>query len=307
MAKKSAKNSARQTKLTRLILLLCLAVMLCAALYIALTDDGEPAVSQTAEPAAPPTEKLSVMVIDVGQGDSILVAFGAEDTMLIDAGEDTDAHAVKEELDERGITQIDVLIATHPHADHIGGMAEIIRSYDIGCIYMPDMQSGTKTYKNIMALIDEHGIELIVACAGESFALGSADCTIVSPGKDDNKDANNESVMLLVDYMDTEFLFTGDAEKWAEKRVLEAGYDIDADVLKLGHHGSRTSTSEAFFEAVSPDIAVISCGRDNDYGHPHPETMALLKKYGIEPLRTDLSGDVLFLSDGHTLKIVLGD
>lgn len=306
MTKKSPRNAARQTKLTRLILLLCFAVMLCAALYIALTDEGAPAASQTAGSAAPPAEELSVMVIDVGQGDSILVAFGAEDTMLIDAGEDADAHAVKEELDERGISEIDVLIATHPHADHIGGMAEIIRSYDIGCVYMPDMQSGTKTYRNIMALIDERGIELIVACAGESFALGNADCTIVSPGSGDDKDANNESVMLLVDYMDTEFLFTGDAERWAEKRVLEAGYDIDADVLKLGHHGSRTSTSEAFFQAVSPDIAVISCGKDNDYGHPHPETMALLKKFGIEPLRTDLSGDVLFLSDGHTLRIVLG-
>ena len=301
-----ANKRSEKRKLNRILLSLFLAVLLCAVCYAAIT--GTPADSKTpVSTEAAAENELSVMVIDVGQGDSILVTFGSSDTMLIDAGEADEVEAVKEELDERGIDQIDVLVATHPHADHIGGMAEIINNYEIGSVYMPDMQSDSKTYWNLRKTIDDHDIPLTVAYAGETFQLGPAVCTIVSPDKNDDKDANNESVMLMVDYLDTEFLFTGDAEKWAESKVLSTGYDIDADVLKVGHHGSYTSTSEAFLKAVSPDYAVISCGKGNDYGHPHQETLELLDEYGVDTLRTDLSGDVLFLSDGHTLKTVLGD
>lgn len=301
------RSSAGKRKPNRIIFVLSLAAVLCMALYAAFAANS----SAVAEPPIPTdaagANLLSVMMIDVGQGDSILVAFGAEDTMLIDAGEPDDTQAIKEELTERGITQIDVLVATHPHADHIGAMADIIQSYDIGSVYMPDMQSQSKTYQALKATIEKRGVPLTIAYAGESFDLGPAKCTIVSPEKSADKDANNESVVLLVDYLDTEFLFTGDAEKWAESEVLDAGYNVDADVLKVGHHGSHTSTSEAFLKAVSPDYAVISCGKNNDYGHPHKETLDLLNKYGINTLRTDISGDVLFLSDGHTLKTVLGD
>ncbi len=283
------------------------AAVLSAVLLAGIPGCAPMAFEPPATTDAPADALLSVMIIDVGQGDSSLVAFGSGDTMLIDAGEPDNASAVKEELDERGITQIDVLVATHPHADHIGGMAQIIDSYDIGSIYMPDMQSDSKTYRKLRDTIEERGITLTTAFAGETFDLGGAKCTIVSPDKDADKDANNESVMLMVDYLDTEFLFTGDAEKWAESEVLKAGYFIDADVLKVGHHGSHTSTSEAFLQAVSPVYAVISCGKDNSYGHPHEETIDLLDEYGIDTLRTDVSGDVLFLSDGHTLKTILGD
>ncbi len=291
----------RINKLKRTAAALSLAAVLCLTGCAPLAP--EPPVSSS--PAA--GNDLGVMVIDVGQGDSILVAFGSDDVMLIDAGEQKDAAAIKEELDERGISQIDVLVATHPHADHIGGMAEIIGSCEIGRVYMPDMRSDSKTYQKLMDTIEKHGIPITVAYAGETFHLGDASCTIVSPDKDADKDANNESVMLMVDYLDTEFLLTGDAEAWAESEVLSAGYGIDADVLKVGHHGSYTSTSEAFLKAVSPDFAVISCGKGNDYGHPHQETLDLLDKYDIDTLRTDVSGDVLFVTDGHTLKTVLGD
>lgn len=304
---KKNRSSAGKRKLNRIIMVLSLAVVLCIVLYAAVSANSsavsEPPVSTDAVSA----NQLSVMIIDVGQGDSVLVTFGSEDTMLIDAGEPDDTQAIKEELDERGITQIDVLVATHPHADHIGSMAEIINSYDIGSVYMPDMQSKSKTYRTLKDTIEKRGIPLTIAYAGEAFSLGLADCTIVSPEKSADKDANNESVMLLVDYLDTEFLFTGDAEKWAESKVLDAGYNIDADVLKVGHHGSNTSTSKAFLNAVSPDYAVISCGKNNDYGHPHKVTLDLLDEYGIDTLRTDVSGDVLFISDGYTLKTVLGD
>lgn len=300
------KNASR--RLNRILLVLSLAVTLCIALYVAVIN-GVPAGSEhpAPTPAAVLKEELHVMVIDADQGDSILVAFGADETMLIDAGEAKDAKAIKEELDERGISQIDILVATHPHADHIGGMAQIINDYEIGCIYLPDMQSDSKTYQNLRDTIDARKIPIVEAFAGVTFDLGEAACTIVSPAQDANKDANNESVMLFLDYLDTEFLFTGDAEEWAEDQVLGAGYNIDADVLKVAHHGSYTGTSETFLKAVSPDYAVISCGKDNKYGHPHDETLDLLGRYSIETLRTDISGDVLFKSDGNNIQIVLGD
>lgn len=300
------RNTAK--KLNRLVLVLSLVIVLCAVIYVAVINSA-PAGSDHPAPtfAAVSNSELHVIVIDVGQGDSTLITLGADDVMLIDAGEAKDAQAVKEELDERGITQIDVLVATHPHADHIGGMAEIIDDYEIGCIYMPDMQSNSKTYQNFMDTIDANQIPIIEAYAGESFALGGAACTIVSPAKDADKDANNESVMLLLDYLDSEFLFTGDAEEWAEDQVLSAGYNIDADVLKVAHHGSYTGTSEAFLKAVTPDYAIISCGKDNKYGHPHEETLELLNEYSIDTLRTDVSGDVLFVSDGYNIQTVIGD
>ena len=218
-------------------MVLCLCVALCLTLYAAVAANSSAVSEPPASTDAAGANQMSVMIIDVGQGDSVLITFGSEDTMLIDAGEPDDTQAIKEELDERGITQIDVLMATHPHADHIGGMAEIIESYEIGSVYMPDMQSESKTYRTLRDTIEKRGIPLTIAYAGETFVLGPADCTIVSPEKSADKDANNESVMLLVDYLDTEFLFTGDAEKWAESEVLNAGYTIDADVLKVGHHG----------------------------------------------------------------------
>jgi competence protein ComEC len=302
-----SKRKNETKKLKQIIFTLSLAVTFCIVLYVAVINNA-PAGSDHPVPsqAATTSGDLHVTVIDVGQGDSILVTFGTDETMLIDAGESKDAYAVKDELKERGITQIDVLVATHPHADHIGGIAEIIDGYEIGCVYMPDMQSDSKTYQNLRDAIEKHDVLLIEAYAGESFNLGDAACTIVSPAKDADKDANNESVMLLLDYLDSEFLFTGDAEEWAENEVMDAGYNIDADVLKVAHHGSSTGTSEAFLQAVTPDYAVISCGRDNKYGHPHEETLELLDEYDIDTLRTDISGDVVFISDGYKLQVSVG-
>ncbi len=303
-SKKTGKRTA--AKINRFVLALSFAAIVCFAVALAVINIPTAEPGRSAAVPAVSDGELCVTVIDVGQGDSILIAFGNEDVMLIDAGEDKDAQAVKETLDARDITQIDVLVATHPHADHIGGIAEIIGTYEIGCIYMPDMQSDSKTFKNLMDTIDTHHIIVNNAYAGEAFELGNADCVIVSPEASADKDANNESVMLMLDYLDTEFLFTGDAEAWAENEVLKAGYNIDADVLKAAHHGSSTGTSEAFLKAVSPDFAVISCGKDNDYGHPHKDTLDLLDEYGVDALRTDISGDVLFISDGHNLKTVVG-
>jgi competence protein ComEC len=276
-----------------------LVILVCAAaVCVILTelDEAQPAV-QTGGAT------LSVLVIDVGQADSILVTMSTGETMLIDAGESSSADAIFAELEQRGISQIDVLVATHPHADHIGGMADVIERCDIGMVYMPDMKSDSKIYRNLIAIINKRNIPIMEAYAGERFMLGAAQCEIVSPAADDDIDANNESVAIYLDYLDTECLFTGDMEEKAEEEALASGYMIDADILKVAHHGSSTGTSEAFLEAVSPDYAVISCGEGNSYGHPHEQTLDLLEAYGITPYRTDLSGDILFTSDGRTIQV----
>lgn len=280
-----------------------LSILICAAVvFIVITELNE---THTAVQTSGAT--LGVLVIDVGQADSILVTMSTGETMLIDAGESSSTDAIFEELNERSISQIDILVATHPHSDHIGGMADVIAHYDIGMVYMPDMKSDSKTYKNLIAIINEKNIPVTKAYAGESFSLGAAQCEIVSPGKDDDFGANNESVTVYLNYLDTECLFSGDMEKKAEKVMLDAGYMIDSDILKVSHHGSSTGTSEAFLDAVSPEYAVISCGKGNSYGHPHEQTLDLLADYGLTPYRTDLSGDILFTSDGHTIQVATGD
>lgn len=293
-------SKSRKNKRSVWILIITI-LFAAAALYIYyLNADDTPTGSA-------PNATLDVLVIDVGQADSILVTMSTGEAMLIDAGDSSSKEAIFEELDERNISKIDFLVATHPHADHIGGMQSVIERYDIGMIYMPDMTSESKTYKNLKQTIDDKDIPVTEAYAGEQFSLGAAQCTIVSPGKDDDIDANNESVVIFLDYMDTECLFTGDMEEKAEEEVLADGYMIDADILKVAHHGSSTGTSEDFLDAVSPDYAVISCGEGNTYGHPHEQTLDMLSKYGLDPYRTDISGDILFTSDGHTIQVVTGD
>lgn len=289
-----------QKKLRNIYVLFIVVLLAAAALYFYfLNTEDTPA--DTAQGAT-----LNVLVIDVGQADSILVTMSTGETMLIDAGEASSTDAIFEELDERDITHIDVLVATHPHADHIGGMRGIIERYDVGMVYMPNMTSKSKTYLNLMQIIDDKDITVTEAYADEHFSLGAAQCTIVSPGKDDDIDANNESVVIFLDYLDTECLFTGDMERRAEEEVLADGSMIDADILKVAHHGSSTGTSEDFLAAVSPEYAVISCGEGNTYGHPHVQTLDLLSKYDLTPHRTDISGDILFTSDGHTIQVTTG-
>lgn len=300
MRRSKSANFAKTAYLRTLSMVLV--IIVCAAIYFLLTS---PAPKEAAAPALA-SESLHVMVIDVGQGDSILLSFESGETMLIDAGTKQAAGAVLAALESSGIEQIDILIATHPHADHIGGLSDVIARYDIDLIYMPDMQGTSKTYQNLVSIIDEKGIEVTEAYAGLEFEFGAAVCTIVSPQKDADKDANNESVVVFLDYGDTDFLFTGDMETFAEDAVLEAGFDIDAHVLKVAHHGSRSSTSEAFLRAVSPEFAVISCGEGNKYGHPHSETLSILEYFGITTFRTDISGDILFIADGQQLQYRLG-
>lgn len=297
------KNESKRRRLLAALTIIAVTVLAVVCFLIIQHLKG----SQEAVSGGDTKHRMYVTVIDVGQGDSLLITLDSGEAMLIDAGEASDTGAVLDELDEYGVTDVDVLVATHPHADHIGGMRSVIDNYPVGQMLMPDKTSDSKTYQQMMDAVDTHNIPVIEAAAGYEFTLGNAFCTVVSPNAGADEDANNESVVIFLDYYDTEFLFAGDMEKQAEDAVLDAGYNIDADVLKVAHHGSSTSTTEAFLNAVTPDYAVISCGAGNSYGHPHQQTLDALNAIGARLYRTDLSGNVLFISDGETLTVRTGD
>ncbi len=297
---KRNQNTQSLNKFRKATFVLLLVIIICIALYVLLNTQNQ-SVYTPADGNG--SSRLEVAVLDVGQGDCILVVFDTGETMLIDASTKSSAETILNKLDSRGIKEIDILVATHPHADHIGGMEDVVRNYDIGCVYMPDMKSSSKTYKQLISAINEKDIPIIEGYAGLDFSFGPSVCTIVSPQEDANKDANNESIVIFLDYGETDFLFTGDIEAWGEEAILSEGYTIDADVLKVAHHGSRGSTTEEFLSAVSPEYAVISCGTGNTYGHPHDEALELLSRHGIETYRTDIIGDVVFYADGHELSL----
>lgn len=242
------------------------------------------------------TDSISAHYLDIGQGDSIFVELPNSECMLIDAGIGNKGEYIEDYIKNTGYNRIDYLIATHPHADHIGSMDYIISNMDIGSIYMPNVIATTKTYERLLESVQEKGLKIRSAKAGMSIIDGNdLSVDILGPVEIDEDELNNCSIIVKITYESDSYLFVGDAEK-GELRTVEA--DMSADVLKVGHHGSRTSTTEEFLEDVSPRYAVISCGTDNDYGHPHKETINLLEDFNIEYYRTDLQGTVTVTSDG---------
>lgn len=246
-----------------------------------------------------------VHFIDVGQGDCSLIKLSDGKTMLIDAGNNGDIEKIKPYLDNEGVSRIDYLIGTHPHADHIGALDDVIRNYDIGEIYMPNASATTKTYKDVLKAVSEKGMKIKAAKNGMViFDENGAKAEILAPCRDSYDDLNNYSIVIRLTYGETAFLFQGDAENLSEDDILESGADVRANVIKAGHHGSSTSSGKEYINKVNPDYAVISCGKDNDYGHPHRETVALFKELEIEMLRTDINGSIVFASDGKNVEYI---
>lgn len=241
---------------------------------------------------------IKVSYIDVGQGDSALIQVNGKN-LLIDAGTNESTNKLISYLDKQNIKKLDYVVATHPHEDHIGGMDTVIKKYDIGEFYAPKKLANTKTFESMMNALKSKNLKINVAKAGVNLDLGkNVKCEMIAPNADNYEDVNNYSAVIKITYGNSKFLFTGDAEKLSEKEILNKNYDISADVLKVGHHGSSSSSSKPFLDKVAPKIAIISCGKNNDYGHPHRETMNELTKRKIQVYRTDVDGTIVLRSDG---------
>ncbi len=256
-------------------------------------------VGTGSDTSAEVTEELTVHFIDVGQGDCTLITQG-EHAMLIDAGDNSQGENVVSYLDYLDIDTLDYLVLTHPDADHIGGADVVL--YNISCetILTPDREADTKSWSDVVDAMDERDYEAVHPQPGDSYVLGEASFTVLGPLQDYD-DSNDCSFVLRLTHGDNAFLFTGDAEETAEADILASGYTLSADVLKVGHHGSRSSTGDDFLVAVSPSCAVISCGEGNDYGHPHAATLNKLRASGVSVYRTDEQGTIIVTSDGSSL------
>ena len=302
--------------------LLLLSTLGCSSLRgCSHTDVPEPidaekqALREALEAARPDTPQvgapsLDVVVIDVGQGDSILLISPEGKTMLVDAGPPDAFDQIRKALAARGVSSLDVVVATHPHADHIGSMADVLKAYPVGTfVTIPETSEYRSDVMN--AALSKNGCSVVYAEGGTTIPWAdSCTVTVLSPiasYDSESDDLNDRSVVLHVRYGETAVLLAGDAEALAEKRMLDTfpRSMLRANVLKLGHHGSSSSTGYEFFLAVDPDFAVASCGADNDYGHPHKETLSLLYDTRTAFYSTDTDGTVTFRLDGNTVSVDL--
>ena len=249
---------------------------------------------------------LVIHYIDVGQADASLILFPDGKSMLIDAGDNATADEVVQYIKDQGVTRLDCVVATHPHADHIGGMDKVIDTFDIGEFYMPKLPDKllptTRTFEDMLVAMDQKDITPKSAKTGAVLFSGTGlNVEILSPLKADYEDLNHNSAVVMVAFGKQKFLFMGDAEKENENVMLKNGDDVQADVIKIGHHGSKNASTEKFIKAVQPDYAILSCGKDNSYGHPHERVLKLLQKQNVKVFRTDENGTIVLQSDGSTL------
>ena len=241
----------------------------------------------------PQDNNLRVYCLDVGQGDSILITNNNK-TMLIDASTNEMGSRVVKYLNDLGIKKIDYLVGTHPHEDHIGGLDNVIKNFDIGTIYMPNVVATTKTFEEVIDAISAKKLKVTSPKTGDKFTVGNAECEVMSI-RNDKDDYNNCSIVIKMDFNNVSYLFTGDAEESVESSRKWP----HIDVLKVGHHGSNTSSSKKFLEQIKPEVALISVGQGNTYGHPTQATLKRLSNIGAKIYRTDENGTILLIEKGE--------
>ena len=239
-------------------------------------------IDLTQDSKVPKDSKLMISYMDVGQGDAAYIKVNGND-ILIDAGPRSNSKELLEQLKAKNIDDFELVIATHPHEDHIGGMVDVFKEYEVKAFYSPKITHTTKTYENLVKAVKDEGLKTKELKGGMVIDLGEGTkFEVFTPQKSEYEELNDYSPIMKLSFGDTSYLFTGDAEKLAEEEAL-AKYknSLDSDVIKFGHHGSSSSSSNAFIEAVSPKYGIISCAKDNKYGHPHRETLDIIKKYNI--------------------------
>ena len=257
------------------------------------------------------SSELEVHFIDVGQAECILIK-APEKNILIDAGDIGCEKKIKNYLRTEGVFSIDLFIITHPHSDHIGSASDILKNFPAAEVILPEIPAEylptTSIFENLLKTISEKGCSAVYAEPGKIYELGKgAVLEILGPEGYSGDNLNNYSVISKLTYGETSFLFTGDAEEEAELLLISSGADLSCSVLSAGHHGSSTSGCAAFLKAASPEYAAISCGYNNDYGHPHHETLSSFKEFGIKYYRTDYDGDIVFGSDGKSITVFAKD
>ena len=239
--------------------------------------------------------------IDVGQALSVLVECDGQ-FMLYDGGNVDDGSLVVSYLQKQGVEELQYVFCSHAHEDHVGGLAAALAYFPANHVYGPVTEASTKCFQNFVKYTQQQGLQVEVPAVGTTWALGSATVTLLGPVAQ-YSDTNDTSLVLRIDYGSTSFLLTGDMEKTAETDLVNSGANLKADVLQVGHHGSSTSTGYVFLNAVLPEMAVISCGVDNKYGHPHEETLSILRDAGVDLYRTDLQGTITIGSDGQNYTV----
>ncbi len=260
------------------------------------TDGGS---VSTTQPSA--EQNFQMHFIDVGQALSVLVECDGQ-FMLYDGGNVDDGSLVVSYLQNQGVEELQYVFCSHAHEDHVGGLAAALAYFPANHVYSPVTEASTTCFKNFVKYTQQQGLQVEVPAVGTVWQLGSATIQLLGPLKQYN-DTNDTSLVLRIDYGSTSFLLTGDMESDAERDLVESGANLKADVLQVGHHGSSTSTSYIFLNAVLPEMGVISCGVNNKYGHPHEETLSILRDAGVDVYRTDLLGTITIGSDGANYTV----
>ncbi|TYQ18098.1 UNVERIFIED_CONTAM: competence protein ComEC [Acetivibrio alkalicellulosi] len=244
---------------------------------------------------------MKIHFIDVGQGDSIFIETPSQN-ILIDGGNRDDT--VINYLKTHDVKKLDIVISTHPHADHIGGLINVLESIHVDEVIDPGVVHTTKTFEDYLTLIDRKDIKFTEGRRGMKRYLGNgAQIEILAPTNPSSDHLNNASIVCRVSFGSFSVMLTGDAERESENEMVESTLSLKSTILKVGHHGSSTSTTKAFLDAVNPEVAVIMCGKDNKYGHPHKETLDKLYTKGIDIYRTDIDGTIIISTDGDTIEI----
>ena len=246
---------------------------------------------------------LIIRYLDVGQADSILIENNSK-FMLIDAGNNSDGDLLVDYFKKLGIKEFEYVVATHPHEDHIGGMDDVINNFSVKNFYMSDVVTTTKTFEDMIDAVENNVFKVSIPEIGDEFNFSDLYFKVLHVGDESYDDLNDVSICLSLGFGKNKFIFMGDASSKVEDMIIDRGYNITSDVLKVGHHGSSYSSSINFLKEVKPKYSIISVGEGNTYSHPHSQTISLLNKVNSEIYRTDLDGTIIVTSDGENIKVI---